>query len=62
MYKPCKPIITKISQGYKKYLRFGPSLISAREMGVELLDGRLVAKILKQGKAYLQWIPKGGKK
>jgi hypothetical protein len=58
MYKPARPIVTKVSDGYKKYPRFGPAMISAREQGVELFDGQLTLKDLKKGKVVLYWSPK----
>jgi hypothetical protein len=57
MYQPTKPIITRVATGYKKYPRFGPAMISAREMGVELLKGRLIVKNINKGDVCLYWVP-----
>lgn len=55
MFKPTKPIITKVASGYKKCLRFGPTFLAAREQGIELFEGHLSLKKLKQDKVYLYW-------
>lgn len=57
MYKPVKPVVTKISKGYKKDLRFAPAIVSARETGCEILDGKLILEDFGYGKACLYWKP-----
>jgi len=57
MYQPVKPVVTKIHSNYKKHPRFGPWMMSAREVGIELLDGKIAVIDLKKGKACLYWVP-----
>lgn len=56
MFKPAKPVVTQVVKGYEKRPRYGPSLISARERGVELLDGMLAVINVDKKKAALSWV------
>lgn len=61
MYRPVRPVVTKKAPGYKKRPRFGPGLICAREMAVEVCSdkhGLLVPRDLGRGKVCLFWMPK----
>jgi len=58
MYKPTRPVVTTVLEGYEKHPRFGPAMIAARERGCEILDGQLKLKMIDDKKACLYWIPK----
>ena len=59
MYQPVKPVVTSMLKGERKCLRFGPAMLSARELGVKVAED-IMLKIHKgtRGEAFLYWSPK----
>ena len=56
MFKPVRPVVTQVSPGYEDRPRYGPAIISARERGVELLDGVLTVVKVDKKKSALVWV------
>ena len=59
MYQPCKPVVTIVPNDTGKRPRFAGWMLSARERGVKLFEGKAAAIQLTDIEAVILWYKEG---